>query len=416
MQLKFGSLFLFSVLSTGCIAFGQPADPKAAPAETKKADDKKPEETKAEEKKPDEKPAEPKAEEKPEAKPEAKPANTPAEKFNAVQTKWNEIDQRLNEIAAKYSEKSVDAEEKKVLKGEYTKLIADSQTVLVDLRKAAEAAFQAEPNKDPNVTRTLIGMVAFNVRRDENELALELGNKLIEGKCDEPVLLALAGTAAYRLDDFDTAEKYLTIANKAGRLDPEGQAYLTSIPAQKKAWAKELETRAKEAKADDLPRVKLETNRGTIVIELFENEAPGAVGNFVSLVEKKFYDNLTFHRVLPNFMAQGGDPSGNGTGGPGYNIYCECEKPEARMHFRGSLSMAHAGKDTGGSQFFLTFLPTTQLNSRHTVFGRVIEGFDVLAKIQRRDPQALSPPPPDRIVKAEVIRKRDHAYAPNQVK
>ena len=155
---------------------------------------------------------------------------------------------------------------------------------------------------------------------------------------------------------------------------------------------------------------------GTLVIELFENEAPGAVGNFVSLVQKKYYDGLTFHRVLPGFMAQGGDPSGNGSGGPGYQIYCECNKPEARMHFRGSLSMAHAGPDTGGSQFFLTFLPTTQLNKRHTVFGRVIEGFDVLAKIQRRDPQAPNPPLPDRIVKAEVVRKRDHEYKPDQVK
>jgi cyclophilin family peptidyl-prolyl cis-trans isomerase len=161
----------------------------------------------------------------------------------------------------------------------------------------------------------------------------------------------------------------------------------------------------------------------TIVIELFENEAPETVGNFVSLVEKKFYDGLTFHRVLPNFMAQGGDPDGNGGGSPGYSIYCETGKPNARKHFRGTLSMAHAGKDTGGSQFFLTFRPTPHLNPGkpevspgHTVFGRVIEGMDVLPKLQRRDPQALNPPPPDKIVKAEVIRKRNHAYEPNKVK
>ena len=391
---------LFSLLALGCTAFGQPADPKVAPTEAK-TEDKKPE---------DKKPGET----KPEEKPEPKPTLTPAEKFQATQAKWNEIDNRLTAIAGKYN--AVDDEERKVLKAEYTKLVADSQAVLIELRKAAETAFVAEPNKDPNVTRTLIGMVAFNNRRDEHEQAFELGKTMIEAKCEEPVLYALAGTAAYRMDDFDTAEKYLTVADKAGRLDPEQKAYLTSIPEMKKAWAKELEVREKEAKANDLPRVKIETNRGVIVIELFENEAPGAVGNFISLVEKKFYDNLTFHRVLPNFMAQGGDPSGNGTGGPGYSIYCECEKPEARMHFRGSLSMAHAGKDTGGSQFFLTFLPTTQLNGRHTVFGRVIEGFDVLAKIQRRDPQALNPPQPDKIVKAEVVRKRDHSYQPTPVK
>jgi cyclophilin family peptidyl-prolyl cis-trans isomerase len=190
---------------------------------------------------------------------------------------------------------------------------------------------------------------------------------------------------------------------------------LKELPEQKKAWEAEKVIREKEAKANDLPRVKLETTKGPIVIELFENEAPGAVGNFVSLVEKKFYDGLTFHRVLPGFMAQGGDPDGTGSGGPGYHIFCECEKPEARLHFRGTLSMAHAGKDTGGSQFFLTFRPTTHLNRRHTAFGRVIEGMDVLAKLQRRDPQALNPPPPDKIVKAEIVRKRDHAYKPSKV-
>ena len=149
---------------------------------------------------------------------------------------------------------------------------------------------------------------------------------------------------------------------------------------------------------------------------MYENEAPQAVGNFVSLVEKGFYDGLTFHRVLPGFMAQGGCPDGNGAGGPGYDIYCECHQDNHRKHFRGSLSMAHAGRDTGGSQFFLTFLRTPHLDGRHTVFGRVIDGMDVLAKLQRRDPSNPNAEKPDRIIKAEVIRKRDHVYAPTKVR
>jgi cyclophilin family peptidyl-prolyl cis-trans isomerase len=124
---------------------------------------------------------------------------------------------------------------------------------------------------------------------------------------------------------------------------------------------------------------------------------------------------LSFHRVLKNFMAQGGDPKGDGSGGPGYTIYCECFKPEHRRHFQGTLSMAHAGRDTGGSQFFLTFKQTPHLNGRHTAFGRVIEGMDVLPKLQRRDPQGTTTGAPDLIVKAEVVRKRDHAYAPRKV-
>jgi cyclophilin family peptidyl-prolyl cis-trans isomerase len=404
--------FVLGLLSTGCMAFGQPADPKVPATKT----EPKPPEAKPDEKKPVAKPDETKPE-KPEAKPDEKPAEppvpgTPAEKFKVVQARWTAIDKRLNEIAATYGQATED--ERAKLKTEYVQLVGESQKALPELRAAAEAAFLAEPNKSAEVTRTLIGMVAYHVRRDENELALELGQKMIAAKCEEPLLYAMAGAAAYRLDDYDTAEKYQTIASKQGRLDPEF-SHLDEIPAQKKAWAAEQAIRAKEAKADDLPRVKIETTKGPIVVELFENEAPGAVGNFISLVEKKFYDGVTFHRVLPNFMAQGGDPGGDGTGGPGYKIYCECEKPEARLHFRGSLSMAHAGPNTGGSQFFLTFQPTTQLNKRHTVFGRVIEGFDVLTKLQRRDPQAPTPPQPDKIVKAEVVRKRDHEYKPNKV-
>ena len=162
---------------------------------------------------------------------------------------------------------------------------------------------------------------------------------------------------------------------------------------------------AAEAKADDLPRVLLKTSKGDIVLELFENEAPNTVANFIALVEKGFYNGLTFHRVLPNFMAQGGDPTGNGSGGPGYAIACECYRPDARMHFRGSLSMAHAGRDTGGSQFFLTFLPTRHLNGQHTCFGRVIRGMDVLAKTPLPRPGAANQPGRQNL-EAKVLRKR----------
>ena len=145
---------------------------------------------------------------------------------------------------------------------------------------------------------------------------------------------------------------------------------------------------------------------------------PNTVGNFIFLVESGFYDGLTFHRVLPGFMAQGGCPNGTGTGGPGYTIYCECYEKNYRKHFAGSLSMAHAEqRDTGGSQFFITFTPQPQLNGKHTVFGRVIEGMEVLAKIQRRDPAKSSELAitPDKIIKAEVLNKRPNSkYLPDK--
>ena len=138
------------------------------------------------------------------------------------------------------------------------------------------------------------------------------------------------------------------------------------------------------------------------------------------MVKKKFYDTpdangkyerVSFHRVLPQFMAQGGDPTGTGMSGPGYTIPCECSKPNYRKHFRGTLSMAHAGPNTGGSQFFLCFVPTDQLNGRHTAFGRVIEGMEVLGDLTRIDPSAPGPhPEPDGIISTEVIRDRGHDY------
>ena len=152
-----------------------------------------------------------------------------------------------------------------------------------------------------------------------------------------------------------------------------------------------------------------------MTVELFENEAPNTVANFISLVEKGFYNGTPFHRVIGGFMAQGGDPTGTGTSGPGYAIACEVEKPGARKHFLGTLSMAHAGPNTGGSQFFLTFRPTEHLDGKHTVFGRVIDGFDVLPKLMRtQDDQGLpvAGVVPDKILKAVVVRKRNHPYDP----
>jgi cyclophilin family peptidyl-prolyl cis-trans isomerase len=135
------------------------------------------------------------------------------------------------------------------------------------------------------------------------------------------------------------------------------------------------------------------------------------VANFLTLVKQGFYNDTPFHRVLPAFMAQGGAKTEDGNGGPGYNIKCECYRPDYRRHFRGTLSMAHRGRDTGSSQFFLTFTPTPHLNGRHTAFGRVIEGMEVLGDLTRRSPEhQQNPPKPDRIIKAEVLRDRGHEY------
>ena len=165
--------------------------------------------------------------------------------------------------------------------------------------------------------------------------------------------------------------------------------------------------------AEERPLVLMRTTKGDVVIELFEDQAPNTVANFVYLVEKGFYNGLKFHRVLDGFMAQGGCPKGDGTGGPGYAIACECYRPDYVHHQRGSLSMAHAGRDTGGSQFFLTFKATSFLDGKHTVFGQVVQGMEIVDKFQRIDPEKPNPyVQPDKIIEARVLRKRNHPYVP----
>lgn len=135
-----------------------------------------------------------------------------------------------------------------------------------------------------------------------------------------------------------------------------------------------------------MSKVKIETNKGDMIIDLYDNETPITVGNFLKLIGEGFYNGLSFHRVIPGFVAQGGCPQGTGAGGPGYTIECETKAPN-QYHDRGVLSMAHRGPNTGGSQFFicLTRQATQHLDGHHTCFGKVIEGLDVLNEIKQSD-------------------------------
>lgn len=133
------------------------------------------------------------------------------------------------------------------------------------------------------------------------------------------------------------------------------------------------------------------TDKGKIVVGLYADKVPNTVNNFVFLCRQGFYDNTIFHRVIANFMAQGGDPTGTGRGGPGYSFKDEFD-PKLRHDKPGVLSMANAGPNTNGSQFFLTHIPTPWLDGKHAVFGQVINGLDVLMSIPPRDPGLLGAP------------------------
>jgi cyclophilin family peptidyl-prolyl cis-trans isomerase len=337
--------------------------------------------------------------------------------------KWKDLLTELRDIQGKYQ--VAEDNELDGLREQWSARLAAGQQMIVDLRTKAIAAFKEAPNADREINEFLIKLLADDLESDRFESAWELSQVLLAGKCDEKWLNELAAIAAFVNNEYDQAEQLFAKAPEiraTSQQDKQLQAltdnfrhYRELVPEYKAFWAEEKKLREAEAAADDLPRVQFTTTEGDIVIELFENEAPETVGNFVSLVKKGFYNGLTFHRVLPHFMAQGGCPDGNGSGGPGYTIYCECKKPEYRKHFRGSLSMAKTARpNTGGSQFFLTFVPTSHLNGEHTVFGRVYSGMDVLEKLRRRDPDNPVGDP-SKIVEAKVLRDRGHEYVPHKV-
>lgn len=307
------------------------------------------------------------------------------------------------------------------IRKEYDGLRTQGAKKLADLKKAAREAFVEAPNEDRELSRFLVQLSAQAARGDRYEQAYQAAQFFIENGGEDRAIYNWMGISAYGTNRLDEAKKYLEMAHKSGSLTPEAEAPRAGIDDALATWPAEQEFRAAEAEADDLPRVLLKTTKGDILLELFENEAPDTVGNYISLVEKGFYDGREFFRVIPGFMAQVGSPTDDGKGGPGYNIYCEVTKTPHRNHFAGSLSMAKTqARDTGGSQFFLTFAPRPQLNGLHTVFGRVIEGMDVLADIQKFNADEAKPGQPkpkfDKIIEATVVRKREHEYVPNKVK
>jgi cyclophilin family peptidyl-prolyl cis-trans isomerase len=317
----------------------------------------------------------------------------------------------LTVLQAKYHQPKAD---QAAIEKKFNEVQLQARAASEKLETAAFAVAMTDP-KNAQAREITGAVMAAALKTDDPKRALTLAAMLDKAGAAGEGVLMMAASAAMLTSDLDATEAYLKKAAAAG-VKPEKIAELEqAVAAERPKVDEEMAKRAAEAKADDLPRVKITTSQGDVTVELFENEAPNTVANFVSLVEKGFYNGTPFHRVIGGFMAQGGDPTGTGTSGPGYAIACEVGKPGARKHFLGTLSMAHAGPNTGGSQFFLTFRPTEHLDGKHTVFGRVIDGFDVLPKLMRtQDDQGLpvAGAQPDKILKAVMVRKRSHAYEP----
>ncbi|HWA98580.1 MAG TPA: peptidylprolyl isomerase [Pirellulales bacterium] len=345
--------------------------------------------------------------------PPSQPASV--EPFEKLLKQWTDLRDEMEQLQVTYKETEPD--QRKPLVEKFRNLAQQGSDMEQPLIDAAGQVYRDTKGENESAVDVLQSFAMHYYNQERYERALATAQRVLDVKPANPRLFNLAGSSAYHTNAYDQAKQYFEQAEKDGVLDRQGKELLASVPAAKEKWEAEQKIRDEEAKADDLPRVELVTSKGPVVLELFENQAPQAVANFISLVEKGFYNGTLFHRVIHGFMAQGGDPKGNGTGGPGYKIACECYRPDHRLHFRGSLSMAHAGKDTGGSQFFITFVRTPHLDGQHTVFGRVIEGMDVVSQLQRTESGAHGDKPaaPDKILEARVLRKRDHEYAPTKL-
>lgn len=351
------------------------------------------------------------------------PSEKPKSEAKDLLARWKDLLAKRDEVGTKAQTLQKEFATAKVarkqeIRQEFEKLIADfSKNVEPQIMALAPQVFENDPGNVEAAEIAVGGLFQENKYPEALAAAEKSVAELKKNKKSSGLLLNMEGVSLFATHQFEKAQEVLKEAQKT---DPEafaqlGARYLDTAAEYVKLWKDEQAIREKEAKADDLPRVSFKTTKGEIVLELFENEAPNTVANFISLVEKKKYDGTKFHRVIPTFMAQGGDPNSldddltnDGSGGPGYRIACECYAKNARKHFAGSLSMAHAGKDTGGSQFFITHLPTVHLNPNaaeqrgHTVFGRVIEGLEIAESLRVGD----------KIESATVLRKRDHEYKP----
>ena len=302
------------------------------------------------------------------------------------------------------------------LSKQYDEKLTEGFTLENELLTEAIRAFVAEPEENEDLKEFFTQVSSVLVSAECYEDALRVAQLLLDNQVEDQTVYNNAAKAAFACAEFDSAERYLRIVVKEkGNLGPAGK-FLRMIDPYREEWKKEQKLREAEQLAADLPRVILRTDRGEIELELFENEAPNTVANFVCLVEREFYDGLPFYKVVPEFAAMSGCPNGDGTGSPGYFIRHEFDKPNRRVHFRGSLSTVGEGPYASGCRFHLTFMPSPQLEGQSTAFGRVVRGLEVLAKLQRRGGDMFSSKiPSDRIITARVLRKRNHEYRPKTI-
>ncbi len=349
------------------------------------------------------------------------PVEPQTAEFKEATEAFREHLKKMREVMVHYNTTPPGPQDRE-MRSEWFNYLREGVPLYHRLLGAAVAEYQLESTEKAPLAQMLWEILKANAEIDRYEGLLPVAQALLASDFEETDLRDLAVRTAFALNEYAVMRQLVTESIDESIADPQKQGLSEQFDELDATWAEELAAREQDAQGPPLPRVLMHTTKGDIEIELFENQAPESVANFISLVESGFYNGLIFHRVIEQFMAQTGCPVGDGSSGPGYTIHGEAHKPGARKYFRGTLGMALSGHpDSGGSQFFITFLPRPDLNGKYTAFGRVTAGIDVLSDLVRVDPDSKDEEKKkpaqmlDEIVSIEVLSKRDHDYQPNKV-
>ncbi len=347
--------------------------------------------------------------------------------FVASREKWSDVLIEMKSISIRYAN---DEDRSPAVQQRYFDLREDARRLMNETYDLAIELLKLRP-RDFESGSLIATTLEYRKMQSIYENSLEGAKMMIDSELAYPYLYLMAGRSAFIEGKTDEALKYYKAfvdvngVEKLEKCDKIFSGMLNDYPA---LLAKEQE-QLKIDETANLPRVEFETSRGRVVIELFEDQAPNTVANFIKLVEDGFYDGTDFYQVLDDLLAMGGDPVGDGSGTSGKLIADEYDRPDARQQFRGYLSMAKMPSprdntvlipNTASSQFVIALIPLMKKEQNQTVFGRIIVGMEAVCAFRRIDPSEKKEKtvqlPPDRIITAKVLRKRDHPYEVQYVK
>lgn len=346
----------------------------------------------------------------------AKPIDKPVLSTEALQEQFRE---RVSSWRAAQLQIESTAAQARIVKGEEQKaavnlLAQQSREAAVSLAQAVEPAlvlFERDP-QEAEVREFLIQAVGIFGRRGRLEEAATIANKLISHDCRDVYVNVIATLAALEAFDIASAQKYYAVVREQDASSKLVDVVFDKLDANRELFERERDVRSKEAAADDLPRVLLVTTQGEIEIELFEDDYPNAVANYLKLVDSHFYDRLPFCQVTPGFGAIGGCLYADGTGGPGFEIPAQASVEFPRMPMRGAVSLVNMGDGACSSKFLISYSwPTSaRLRGAQPVIGRVIRGMDVASELNWIEPREDRVFNYDGILSARILRKRPHEY------